>query len=398
MTRQKQIAPLAKLNQRLSSPFRAAAPDELVWAREKEFFRVQVSKHWQIKQAVEQGNEATIESVRTAALECAAMGVSMSPHAQLVYFIPRRQRRQFQNESKAEYERKVPWLVTATPSYRGLAYICTHYGGAQIVAAEVVFEADKFKYFGPIKEVEHQPTLDNSKRTESKAIGAYCMIILQSGHVRTEYVDAPTIARVRAKSDNPNGLMWKDFWTEGWRKVPIRRLSKLVMQTEPRMTTAVDVMDKYEGNIIDQDGNDVPRGTSDPEFENVPPADDPRKGMAGLDNALKSAKRAQEIAQESETELAPVDIDPETGEAVQEPPGGPVIHTDGEFAAAMDTKHPAESVEWWAEKLSIASNLDELDAIRAEMLYRGANKSSDADALRDLFKTRSVALKQEVAA
>ncbi len=384
---------LATLNRSINPSFRSVAPEELAWAREKEFFRIQVTKHWQIRQSLEKQVPATIESVRQAALECAAMGLTMSHNSQFVYFIPRRERKQWRDESKADYERNVPWLVHATPSYRGLAYICTHYGGAELVAAEVVFEADEFKYFGPLKDVEHVPTLDNKLRTESKAIGAYCTIIMQNGRVRSEYMDAPTIAKVRAKSDNKNGLMWTTFWTEGWRKAVIRRLAKLVMNTEPRLLAATEVLNRHEGIVIDQDGNDVSRGTHTPEFENVPPAEDQTKGMTGLGNAL-NRRRASQGAQDDEIELPPVQPDVPDPDIAPESASEP---ESDEFGPAEDTNHPAESIEWWAEKIAAAGNLHELDRIRAEMLHRGADQSDDADQLREIYAARSRALKQEAA-
>lgn len=385
---------LATLNRSINPSYRSTAPDELAWAREKEFFRIQVTKHWQIKQALEKNVPATIESVRQAALECGAMGLTMSHNSQFVYFIPRRARKQWRDESKVDYERSVPWLVHATPSYRGLAYICTHYGGAELVAAEVVFEADEFAYYGPLRDVEHVPTLDNKKRTVSKAIGAYCTIIMQNGRVRTEYMDAPTIARVRAKSDNPNGLMWKDFWTEGWRKAVIRRLCKLTMNTEPRMLAATQVLDTHEGIIIDQDGAEVPRETSaEPEFVNTPPEEDPSKGMAGLGNALNRRRDAQN-GQEEPIELDPVEPDVPDPDMRPDDASEP---ENAEFGPAEDTKHPAGSVEWWAEKIAGAGDLDQLDHVRAEMLHRGADQSDDADQLRQIYATRSRALKTEAA-
>ena len=41
-------------------------------------------------------------------------------------------------------------------------------------------------------------------------------------------MDCDQIEKVRAKSKQPNGMLWKDFWEEAWRKTVIRRGFKTV--------------------------------------------------------------------------------------------------------------------------------------------------------------------------
>ena len=159
----KQLTPVGELNLALSSTYRHAAGGVLQWKQEKAFFEAQIKKNWRIARAVNNRVPATIESLKLAVRECAAMGLSMSPNAQLVYFIPRKARKMKPGESKQDYE-TVPIIVTATPSYRGLAYSAMNYAGAEQIAAEVVFAADRFEYRGPIKQPEHLPTLDNTQR------------------------------------------------------------------------------------------------------------------------------------------------------------------------------------------------------------------------------------------
>lgn len=368
-----QLATISKLNQQLGPTFRAAAPASLNWASEKTFFEAQVRKHWQIERAVQSSVPDTVESLKLAVRECASMGLSMSPTASLVYFIPRRQRKMYDNESKADYERKVPWLVTATPSYRGLAFISTHYAGAELLASEVVYAEDEFVFHGPIQAPEHKPTLRNDHRIERNAIGAYAAAILDSGRVRAEYVDAPTIQKIRSLSEFPGGLMWTKLWTEGWRKVPIRRLCKLLMVGEPRMQAAVEAMNRNEGIVIEGEAANVPRETSDaPRLE---------RGMNGLGAALNTSKARQQAAAEPQ-ELEPVTIDQEPEQSY--------------IANPAPSKHPPGSIEWFADQIKASRTFVDLDAVKAGALLARLDQSDDADIFRSLYAAQHKAIKEGV--
>lgn len=386
----RQLSPISRLHQSLAPTFRAAAPEPLVWAQEKTFFEAIVRSHWQIERAIENQVTDTIESLKVAVREAASMGLSMSPTAQLVYFIPRRARKRWTNESKSDYERLVPWLIHCHPSYRGLAYIGTHYAGCEAFAAEVVYSADRFRYFGPLQMYEHEPTLDNKKRIESHAVGVYACVIMQSGVVRVEYVDAPTIAKIRACSEFPGGLMWTKLWTEGWKKAAIRRLCKLANITQPHMQAALGALDRYEGVVI-EDG--VPRETQDrrkrlrpstaSEDESAAGLD--AKGMHGLRMSLDRSERRQSIAKDT-VELDPADREPVTIET-ESRPDADAAH-DQVLIPAEDTDHPALSLEWWAEKLHAATTLDALSDLADEIRARGADRDDDADQLRAMYTAR----------
>jgi len=213
----RELTPIGELNQALSSTYRHAAGGVLEWKQEKAFFEAQIKRNAKISRAVNNRVPATIDSLKLAVRECAAMGLSMSPNAQLVYFIPRKTRKQKPGESKADYE-SVPIIVTATPSYRGLAYSAMNYAGAEQIAAEVVFQAELdgakiddshapcFIYNGPMREPKHRPTLQPLQRNESDAVGVYALVRMQGGTFRCEYVDPPTVLKIRQWSDFPNGI------------------------------------------------------------------------------------------------------------------------------------------------------------------------------------------------
>ena len=348
----KQLTPVGELNRAISSTYRYAAQGVLEWSQEKAFLEAQIKKNWQIARAVENRVPATVESLKLAVRECAAMGLSMSPNAQLVYFIPRKARKMKSGESKQDYNR-VPIIVTATPSYRGLAYSAMNYAGAAQIAAEVVFAADKFEYRGPIQEPKHIPTLDNTKRNEQSAIGVYAIVKMQDGTFRCEYVDAPTVMKIRQLSDFPNGLMWTKLWTEGWRKVPIRRICKTVMVTSSRMAVAIDALNASEGMSFDES----PAGQIEDQSGT--------RGAAGLGEALKhKAIEHDDLADE-----------PEPKDAIQ-------------LQHPAESKHPPGSIEWWVEQCASADSMQRLDDIKAAALADRLDQSGDADTFREHWSSR----------
>lgn len=354
----KPLTPVGELNLALSSTYRHAAGGVLEWKAEKAFFEAQIKRNPKISCAVNNRVPATVESLKLAVRECAAMGLSMSPNAQLVYFIPRKARKMKPGESKQDYE-NVPIIVTATPSYRGLAYSAMNYAGAEQVAAEVVFAADQFEYRGPIQEPLHIPTLDNTKRHEGVAIGVYAVVRMNGGTYRCEYTDAPTVQKIRQLSDFPNGLMWTKLWTEGWRKVPIRRICKTVMVTNSRMAAAVNALNHSEGIGFDE----APLALTDDQ--------DATRGVAGLGDAMK--QRAIEHDDLSN--------EPEAKDAIT-------------LQNPAESTHPPGSIEWWISQIGAADSLQRLDDIKAAALADSVDVSADADMFRSHYADRRKQIKE----
>jgi recombinational DNA repair protein RecT len=223
----------------------AATVDELKWTQEKQFFITAVGKSRDLQ-------VATQDSLVTAALQAAGMGLSFNPIRQHVYLIPRRARKRYDNETPADYEKKVPIVASAQPSYMGLSHIAVAARVAEFLRAEVVFKKDKFEYRGPIEKPKHIPTLKAEERNEAAAIGVYAICKLVSGDYLCEYLDRDTVMKIKAKSENKKSMMWdpNDMWTEGWKKSAIRRLYKTIPKPDQRMEAAVQAMDTHEGVAV----------------------------------------------------------------------------------------------------------------------------------------------------
>lgn len=212
--------------------YRHSAVGGLRWQEEKQHVIALLQRNRNLR-------DCTPESLAQAVLQAGSMGLSLNPVKQHCYLIPRALKRDDPN---------APIIAYASPSYRGLTYLASAYGGAQWVRAEVYYRADHFVYKGPVEAPDHRPTLEASARQDQHILGAYACVKTAQGDVLTEYVDRATIDKARSKSEFPNSMMWKDFFTEGCKKVAIRRLYKTcpAIQTEP-MDRAIDQMDTYEG-------------------------------------------------------------------------------------------------------------------------------------------------------
>ena len=66
-------------------------------------------------------------------------------------------------------------------------------------------------------------------------VSAYAVVEFTSGAIDWEYCDRTLIDRHRKHSRQPDSLMWREFWEEGWRKTPIRILAKRLPLTNPGM-------------------------------------------------------------------------------------------------------------------------------------------------------------------
>ena len=101
-----------------------------------------------------------------------------------------------------------------------------------IVSTQTVSENDHFIWHeGDDPKIEHEPAKLGTPR--GPMIGAYAIFRTENGAVlHREVMDKNQIESVQAQSKNPDGLMWKKFTTEAWRKTVVRRGFKTVPCSE----------------------------------------------------------------------------------------------------------------------------------------------------------------------
>ena len=96
-----------------------------------------------------------------------------------------------------------------------------------LVDAQVVYKGDEFLWIqGDHPEINHKPAQLGTPRGDG--IGAYAIFKDKDRILHREVMDCEQIEKVRAKSKQPNGMLWKEFWEEAWRKTVIRRGFKTV--------------------------------------------------------------------------------------------------------------------------------------------------------------------------
>lgn len=164
------------------------------------------------------------QSVVLAAYEAAEVGCNLSPSLALGWLIPYGKDAQFQ------------------PSYRFFLQKAYESGLVTAFYAEVVYENDIFsREFAPKRTLTHMPPPNDER---GPAIGAYALIEFKDGHIDWEYMTASQIERHRSASKNPNSLMWKTFWEEGWKKTPLRVLAKRLPMTNPGMEKLAEIVNR----------------------------------------------------------------------------------------------------------------------------------------------------------
>lgn len=164
------------------------------------------------------------QSVILAGYEAAELGVNLSPSLGLAYIIPYGETAQFQL------------------GYRGMVQKTHETGAIATFFAEVVYENDKFeRQFAPKRNIFHAPA-DGDR---GAPIGAYALVQFKnSDTVEFEYMSKEQIERHRNHSKQPDSLMWKKFWEEGWRKTPIRTLWKRLPLTNPELEKLAELIDR----------------------------------------------------------------------------------------------------------------------------------------------------------
>ena len=241
--------PLAVLEKAVLTPqlarlySRIKANENLHFAQEKIFFLDML--HRSAREGKDFGiHNATPESLAEAFRQAASIGLSFNPQLGHVYLIPRKAKRGDPNS---------PLIAYASPGYRGLLHLAVLGGAIKYGRAEVVYERDRFRYFGPTKEPEFiaggSATVNSLTVKRGAKVGVFCHAKTTDGDDLCDMMDAEAIARVRAKSEMPNSLMWTNFEEEGWKKAILRRASK----TWPRAVSsallqrAVEILNENEG-------------------------------------------------------------------------------------------------------------------------------------------------------
>lgn len=162
------------------------------------------------------------DSLKLALHNVAAVGLTLNPVRRLAYLVPR--------------DKKVQLEI----GYLGYIQIAVECGAIKWAVAELVYEADLFKYMGPGEKLVHKFDPFSEKRGELR--GAYCMVKTHDEEYLSTMMTIKEIYSIRDRSvawktymrDNSKTCPWVTDEGEMIKKTVIRRAYKSWPMTDTR--------------------------------------------------------------------------------------------------------------------------------------------------------------------
>lgn len=148
------------------------------------------------------------ESVQSAVMNIANMGLSLNPAQNHAYLVPRSGK------------------VILDISYRGLLHLATRDGGIKFATVEVVKEGDTFVYNGKDIKPEHPHNPFEEGRGDKKTIGVYCIAHLPSGDIIVDVMARDEIEKARNCSTMKSGGVWLKWYDDMCKKTIVKKASK----------------------------------------------------------------------------------------------------------------------------------------------------------------------------
>lgn len=157
--------------------------------------------------------EVDPNSLVTAMLACAHLGLLPNTPEQYAFLIPYNKQLQFQ------------------VGYKGLVELAYRSGKVKTINAEIVFEGDEFEpTLGTNRALNHKPNYKVDRTDIDKAVAVYATAQMDSGEYMFEVLSMNEINKVRSetvkatKDDSP----WKKWPEAMMKKTSVKRLTKLL--------------------------------------------------------------------------------------------------------------------------------------------------------------------------
>jgi recombination protein RecT len=174
------------------------------------------------------------ESIRSAIMNIALIGLSLNPASKLAYLVPRGGK------------------VCLDISYIGLVKLATDTGSILWVQANVVRHKDEFVLNGAGKEPTHKYNPFATDRGD--IIGAYCIAKTGTGEFLTEVMSLNELIDIRDRTEaykayaakKTQSCPWISDETEMMKKTVVKRAYKYWPKSE-RLERAINVINEHEG-------------------------------------------------------------------------------------------------------------------------------------------------------
>lgn len=204
----------------------------------------------------------TIESIKSAIINIALTGATLNPIMQQAFLIPR---------NLTINKRKV-LTCCLDFSYRGLIGLAVDGGSIIDMDSTCVYSNEPFTAKQGLVPVLDHELLKEGDRGEF--VGVYAKALFNTGHQKFLYLQKEEVELVRKTSQAPNSPMWKDHYGEGARKSAIKKLYKMLPQSD-RMSQAIHVLNEFEGlATLEDKGKEVTnRFVTPPSTSELPSGD-----------------------------------------------------------------------------------------------------------------------------
>lgn len=190
----------------------------------------------------------TPDSMKSALLTVAALGLSVNRVSQYAYLTPRNICVERNDQGKATRWEKQVVLI---PGYRGLLKLADDSGAISHISAECVYERDFFDLeLGSSPKLTHKPFIMGNR---GAILGAYCVTTLPGGDKQITWVPEEDLLKIRAAAETTK--VW-DKWPDRMRiKSAIRRAYTQWPKAlhTPAMNHAMDLLNSYEGEKVESE-------------------------------------------------------------------------------------------------------------------------------------------------
>tara|TARA_R100001244_G_scaffold132387_2_gene108675 strand:+ start:3181 stop:3984 length:804 start_codon:yes stop_codon:yes gene_type:complete len=171
------------------------------------------------------------ESIINAISNIARTSLTLNPVMQLAYLIPRRNQ------------------CTLEISYRGMVKLLKDANAIHHIEAYMVFEDEDYSFDPATQSLVHVQKFAKTEVEHNKRgiQGCYTRAILPSGVISYTFMPYWELEKVRAESASKEGMVWKKWRDEMYKKTVIKRHAKTLMTDQPSLLAAMEIDNENNG-------------------------------------------------------------------------------------------------------------------------------------------------------
>ncbi len=169
--------------------------------------------------------KCSADSIINAIANIARTSLTLNPVMQLAYLIPRKNQ------------------CTLEISYRGMVKLLKDANAIHHIEAYMVFEDEEYSFNPSTQNLIHVQKFAKSEKehNERPILGCYTRAILPSGVVSYSFMPFWELEKIRAESASKEGMVWKKWRDEMYKKTVIKRHTKTLMTDQPSLLAAMEI-------------------------------------------------------------------------------------------------------------------------------------------------------------